>query len=59
MKCNSEYVLLIFILDKIEKLIEDFEIQNFGKDLFNLRLEGGCGFLVCYLFFENNYLCVL
>lgn len=48
MKCNSEYVLLIFILDKTEKLIEDFEIQNFGKDLFNPRSEGGCGLLVRY-----------
>lgn len=55
MKCNSEYVLLIFILDKTEKLIEDFEIQNFGKDLFNPRSEGGCGLLVRYLPFENNY----
>lgn len=59
MKCNSEYVLLIFILDKTEKLIDDFEIQNFGKDLFNPRSEGGCGLLVRYLPFENNYFCVL
>lgn len=48
----SKYVSLYY--DKTEKLIEDFEIQNFGKDLFNPRSEGGCGLLG--LPFENGRL---
>lgn len=48
----SKYVSLYY--DKREKLIEDVEIQNFGKDLFNPRSEGGCGLLG--LPFENGRL---